>query len=358
MTQAAHYPAIQLERLIAASPAEVYDAWLDPETLLLWLAPGGLQITKAEVESHVGGHYRIWHTADGVNAGGFECEIMELVPAQRIVFRWGFVGPARTAGPVYDSLLTIHVEQTSEGITRLTLIHEQLDALAASLPHVAAQVGNGWESVLSKLTAMFKNERRDVHMRKVVVCEWMSLDGVIQSPSAPDEDTSGGFIHGGWHPPYFEAESMQWVVDNVSGAGGFLFGRRTYDIFAAHWPNASAQEQALAHPLNTRPKYVVSGTLQAPLAWNNSAVLGPSWTDEVRALKNVDGGDLLVIGSTELVHALLAHDLVDELRLMVDPLCLGAGKKLFASRDTPLHLRLVSSQAVSTGALLITYARA
>jgi dihydrofolate reductase len=192
-------------------------------------------------------------------------------------------------------------------------------------------------------------------MRKVIACEWMTLDGVVQSPSSPEEDTSGGFKYGGWHSPYFESESMRWVIENVTGAGAFFFGRRTYEIFAGHWPNASAQEQVLAEPLNARPKYVLSRTLQEPLAWNNSFLLGPSWADEIRDLKNVSGGDLLVIGSTELVHALLSHNLVDEFRLMIDPLCLGVGKKLFPTDDARLPLQLISSHAVSTGALLLTY---
>ena len=100
-------------------------------------------------------------------------------------------------------------------------------------------------------------------MRKVIVSEWMSLDGVVQAPAYVDEDTSGGFKHGGWNLRYFEERSMKWVVENVNRAGGFLFGRRTYDVFAAHWPNASPEEQALAQPLNTLPKYVASNAAGA-----------------------------------------------------------------------------------------------
>lgn len=194
-------------------------------------------------------------------------------------------------------------------------------------------------------------------MRKVIVCEWMSLDGVIQSPSSPEEDASGGFKYGGWHSTYFEAESMQWVIKNVTEAGGFLFGRRTYEIFAEHWPNASAQEQVLAEPLNARPKYVLSRSSQKPLSWTNSFLLGPRWADEIHELKNASGGDLLVVGSTELIRALLSHDLVDEFRLMIDPVCLGGGKKLFPMNGVRLALRLVSSRVVSTGSLLLTYSR-
>jgi RibD C-terminal domain len=110
-------------------------------------------------------------------------------------------------------------------------------------------------------------------MRKVIVVEWMTLDGVVQAPSAPEEDTSGGFQHGGWHLPYFDDLSRTWVVEGYAPAGGFLFGHRAYENLAAYWPNASKEEQPVAQPLNTKPKYVASKTLAEPLAWQNSTLL-------------------------------------------------------------------------------------
>jgi dihydrofolate reductase len=195
-------------------------------------------------------------------------------------------------------------------------------------------------------------------MRNVIVNEWMSLDGVVQAPSYPDEDTSGGFRHGGWHGPYFDDASRAWVVENLRRAGGFLFGRRTYAAFAAHWPNAGAEEQAVAGPLNTKPKYVASATLAEPLGWRNSSVLRGDAAEAVAALRGEDGGDLYVIGSTRLARALIARDLVDEFRLMIDPIVLGGGKRLFEDREVPSPLRLVSSKTTTTGAILATYARA
>jgi dihydrofolate reductase len=195
-------------------------------------------------------------------------------------------------------------------------------------------------------------------VRKVIVVEWMSLDGVVQAPSYADEDTSGGFAHGGWHRQYFEGRSLKWVVDNVSSAGGFLLGRRTYEVFAAHWPKASPDEQMLAQPLNTRPKYVASRTLRAPLAWQNSTLLDGPIAASVARLRAQDGGDLLVVGSTELAAALLAHDLVDELRLMIDPVILGGGKRCFRDEGVCRRLALASSEATPTGAILATYVRA
>jgi dihydrofolate reductase len=194
-------------------------------------------------------------------------------------------------------------------------------------------------------------------MRKVIVVEWISLDGVVQAPGAPDEDPSGGFKHGGWHLRYFDDQSRKWVVDNLNVAAGFLFGRRTYEGFAGHWPNASEEEQVIAKPLNTKPKYVASTTLAEPLAWQNSTLLNGNVAKAVSELKKGDGGELHVIGSTELVKSLIEHDLVDELRLMIDPVVLGGGKRIFGNDGALRPLRLVTSQVTSTGAILATYAR-
>jgi dihydrofolate reductase len=193
-------------------------------------------------------------------------------------------------------------------------------------------------------------------MRKVIVNEWMSLDGVAQAPGAADEDTTGGFEHGGWHLRYFDDISQKRVVENLTEAGGFLLGRRTYEIFAAYWPNASEEEQAVARPLNTRPKYVASTTLTEPLAWQNSMVLrGDDVAEAVAALKQEDGADLHVIGSTKLVQSLIEHDLVDEFRLMIDPVIVGGGKRIFRDDGVLRPLRLVDGQVMSTGAILATY---
>jgi dihydrofolate reductase len=195
-------------------------------------------------------------------------------------------------------------------------------------------------------------------MRKVIVNEFMSLDGVVQAPGGPDEDTSGGFEHGGWHLGYFDELSQKWVVDGLAAATGFLFGRRTYEIVASYWPNAPEEEQVLAEPLNTRPKHVASTTLTEPLEWENSTLLGNDVAEAVAALKREDGGELHAIGSTELVKTLVEHDLVDEFRLMIDPLVLGGGKRLFRDDGGLRPLRLVDSQVTTTGSILVTYAPA
>jgi dihydrofolate reductase len=193
-------------------------------------------------------------------------------------------------------------------------------------------------------------------MGKLIVQEWMTLDGVVQAPGAADEDPSGGFGHGGWSLPYFDEVAMTWAVENVATADGYLLGRRTYEVFAAHWPTASEAEQPLAEPLNTKPKYVASTTLSEPLEWQHSTVLEGDVAGAVAALKQQDGGDLLVIGSPRLVQTLVGHDLVDEFRVMVDPLVVGGGKRLFGDDGTLRRLRLLDSQVTTTGAILATWA--
>jgi uncharacterized protein YndB with AHSA1/START domain len=146
-------PVVRIERTIAAPRRAVYRAWLDPDLVAEWMAPG-LEVTRVEIDERVGGHYRVWHG----EAGGFDGEILELVPDQRIAYRWGFVGPDRRNGPVFDSLLTISFEDVRRG-TRLTLVHERLDALAAALPEVARKVETGWEMVLRQLASSIEGGR-------------------------------------------------------------------------------------------------------------------------------------------------------------------------------------------------------
>jgi len=195
-------------------------------------------------------------------------------------------------------------------------------------------------------------------MRKLIVNEFLSLDGVAQAPGGAEEDTSGDFAHGGWHMQYMGDENAQrWVLANILEAGAFLLGRRTYDIFAAYWPKAGEDQQVIAEPLNTKTKYVASRRLAGPLEWQNSRVLEGDLAKAVAALKQEDGGDLHTIGSTELVRSLIEHDLVDEYRLVIDPLMLGGGKGIFRDDSVRRPLRLVDAQVASTGAILATYAR-
>lgn len=145
---------VRLQRRIRAPRSKVYRAWLDPGLIRRWMAPAGLEVTRAEVVERVGGHYRIWHAGAEGEVGGFECELLELVPIERIVLRWGFVGPDRLAGPSYDSRLTVTLREAPDGATDLTLVHERLDDLRKALPDIADGVGPGWEMALDKLAAL------------------------------------------------------------------------------------------------------------------------------------------------------------------------------------------------------------
>jgi dihydrofolate reductase len=195
-------------------------------------------------------------------------------------------------------------------------------------------------------------------MRKVIVQEFLALDGTAQAPGGPEEDTSGGFRHGGWQMQYLEDVGMDWVRNGIKDAGGFLLGRRTYEIFAGYWPSDPEAPPEIAEQLNTKPKHVASRTLTGALEWQNSRVLEGNLLESVTALKEEGGGDLLVIGSTELVHSLIEHRLVDEFRLVIDPLLVGGGKRVFPDDGELRPLRLVDHMVTSTGAIVATYALA
>lgn len=190
--------------------------------------------------------------------------------------------------------------------------------------------------------------------RRVVVSTFLTLDGVMQGPGGADEDRSGGFEHGGWQMPYVDEAAMAAISEGMASAEGLLLGRRTYDIFAAYWPNQSA-ENPVAARMNAFDKYVVSDRLDEA-SWENSTLIrGDELVARVTELKQQPGKDLLVIGSGELAGALMRHDLVDEYQLMIHPLALGSGKRLFDGVDTRLDLELVGTRTTPAGVVMLTY---
>ena len=191
-------------------------------------------------------------------------------------------------------------------------------------------------------------------MRKLIVSEFLTLDGVMQAPGSPTEDRSGGFDHGGWQLDYFDDTLGTAVMDGLAATGGFLLGRRTYDIFAAHWPN-QGPDDPLAGTFNDLPKYVVSTTLAEPLPWQNTSLISGDVVASIARLKAEPGKDIQVIGSGKLVETLAEHDLVDEYRLMIHPIVMGTGKRLFDKGDAPRRLRVTDSKASGTGVLIVTY---
>jgi len=194
-------------------------------------------------------------------------------------------------------------------------------------------------------------------MRKLVVGTFTTLDGVMQAPGGPDEDRDGGFRHGGWLVPYFDEKFVEIMTDWTKRAGAFLLGRKTYEIFAGSWPKSTDPADEIATALNTRPKFVASRTLDT-LAWNNSHLLKGDVAEEVAKLKAQEGGEIQVHGSSNLIQALLKHDLVDTLRIWQFPVVLGTGKRLFGEGTIPRSFRLVDTQMNTTDAVLHVYERA
>ncbi|MFD7659353.1 dihydrofolate reductase family protein [Actinosynnema sp. NPDC059797] len=192
-------------------------------------------------------------------------------------------------------------------------------------------------------------------MRTLLVTSFVSVDGVVQAPGGPDEDRDGGFAHGGWAVPHLGPEVVGAVAELTAGADALLLGRRTYEIFAASWPLA-AEDDPIAAKLNAVPKHVASRTL-TEVTWRNSALLAGDVAGAVAALKRDGDGEVQVHGSGDLVQTLLAHDLVDEFHLVVLPVLVGSGKRLFGAGTAPGALRPVRT-AVVGDAVVTTYARA
>lgn len=200
-------------------------------------------------------------------------------------------------------------------------------------------------------------------MRKIIVVEFISLDGVIQAPGGPDEDTSGQFKFGGWLVPYSDQALGEALGITYGQPYDLLLGKRTYDIFAAYWPEIAAKAEGVdemdrkfATEFNACMKYVATHFPES-LKWQNSQPLRAGVIQEVEKLKKSDAKNLLVIGSSKLVHSLLAHDLVDEMHLFIAPIVLGKGKRLFDENSMPLAFKLSRSVISKTGMLLVNYVR-
>ncbi|NBM17392.1 dihydrofolate reductase family protein [Streptomyces sp. GC420] len=189
---------------------------------------------------------------------------------------------------------------------------------------------------------------------KLTLTEFMSLDGVSQGPGAPDEDTGGGFTQGGWFVPHIDEEFLRLAVEWLGEADAFLLGRHTYEIFAAHWPKITDPEDPFAAALNGLPKYVASRTLTAA-GWNPTTVLSEDVPAQVAELKRRPGRDLQIHGSARLAQSLLAAGLIDELRLVVAPVVLGHGRRLFPDGGAPAGLRLVRNDATPGGLAVHVY---
>ncbi|HEX2433532.1 MAG TPA: dihydrofolate reductase family protein [Gaiellaceae bacterium] len=190
-------------------------------------------------------------------------------------------------------------------------------------------------------------------MRMLRVIEFLSLDGVMQAPGAADEDTEGGFQHGGWQRPYFDEVLGATAAEGMAETDAYLFGRKTYEKMAAYWPTAPEDDPYGRH-MNSTPKYVASRTLH-DVEWQNSMLIEGDVAEEVARMKEEPGKNIAVLGSGDLVQTLLDRNLVDEFFLAVYPIVLGSGKRLFREAAQVRKLSLVDSKPTSTGGVILTY---
>ncbi|MGW1814916.1 dihydrofolate reductase family protein [Streptomyces sp. NPDC002125] len=192
-------------------------------------------------------------------------------------------------------------------------------------------------------------------MTKLTLTTFVSLDGVTQAPGGPEEDTSGGFRHGGWVAPYADEGMGAFMTEVFDRAGAFLLGRRTYDIFSSYWPRVTDPEDPIASRLNTLPKHVVSTTLTHP-EWENTTVVRGDVPAEVALLKERTAeGELQIHGSGTLARSLLEHGLIDELNLLVFPVCLGSGRRLFPEGGQPTAFEPTGERTTGSGIAIHTY---
>jgi dihydrofolate reductase len=219
----------------------------------------------------------------------------------------------------------------------------------------------GWNESLDKLAELLAGRERmssktETARRKLVVGTFLTLDGVMQAPGGPEEDREGGFEQGGWSVNFWDEKMGEIITETTLSAGGLLLGRKTYEIFAAHWPKVTGDDP-IAAKLNSVPKFVASRTLKE-VAWNNSTLITGDIAGEVARLKGQDGSEIQVTGSSDLIQTLLQHDLVDEFILWTFPVVVGQGKRLFAGGTLPASLRLVDTAISSTGVTINKYERA
>jgi dihydrofolate reductase len=189
---------------------------------------------------------------------------------------------------------------------------------------------------------------------ELTVTTFLSVDGVMQGPGGPDEDRSDGFDRGGWLVPHFDEATGEFITEVFGKADAFLLGRRTYEIFAAYWPKVTDADDPVANPLNALPKYVVSNRLRSA-DWHNSTIVKGDIPAEVAKLKAMPGRELQVHGSGTLARTLLENDLVDEWRLLVFPVIVGAGRRLFPELGVTAGLGLVDSRTTGSGVAIHVY---
>jgi dihydrofolate reductase len=198
---------------------------------------------------------------------------------------------------------------------------------------------------------MIEDQLRRNKVRRLIVTTFLTLDGVMQAPGGPEEDPAGGFPYGGWSVNYWDDGMSQIMGEFMTGPFDLLLGRKTYEIFAAYWPYS---EEPGANDLNNAKKYVASRML-TKVGWNNSTLIKGDVVEEIRKLKEQDGPELQVHGSSDFIQILLKHNLIDEFHLLIFPIVIGNGKRLFGHGTLPASLKLIDSKTTTTGVILAVY---
>lgn len=352
---------VVITRVFDAPARLLFEAYSKPEHVKKWFGPKGWPVTLCEMDFRKGGRFRFAMTGpDGRQGPPFGGEYLEIIPNRKIVYDNAFEMPGAEKMIVtitFDekdeqTTLTIHtlfasVAMKNEHVGRgyVRGISSGLDQLADVVAELGANTAFEQALATAKTAAPARAARRDL-ARKIVVSEFVSLDGVMEAPGGEP-----GHPHTGWVRDFMSAEQIEYKLAETLEAESLLIGRVTYETFAASWPKRSGE---LADKMNAMPKHVISTTLRDP-EWSNCRVINGNVAEEVTRLKKQAGGPILVVGSRRVVHTLMEHDLVDEYRVMIFPVALGGGRRLFPETPHKTVLRLVDTRTFSSGVVVHAY---
>src|SRR6185295_5734582 len=241
------------------------------------------------------------------------------------------------------------VDALDLGSSGVTPVGVQFSLCPQALGRSIGRPSRPWPLCRSGPACFVALVEEETDMPKIIVNAFLTLDGVMQAPGGPEEDAEGGFPHGGWQGPLSGEDLGRLVTEGIADADGFLLGRKTYDIFSSYWPKITDPNNPIATALNSRPKYVVSRSLER-VGWNNSRLIKGDVVAELRKLRQEPGRTVHTWGSTEVLQLLQKNDLIDEYRLFIYPVVLGSGKRLFGSGTVPRAFKNVESVPADKGA--------
>ncbi|MEO0911608.1 MAG: SRPBCC domain-containing protein [Pseudomonadota bacterium] len=338
---------LAVSRTIAASPATIFAAFTRAETLARWFAPtADTTLDILTLEFREGGAFHLRFTSPDGRSVTARGTYTAIAPDSRIACSWRWEAPHPLAGTPTTVTFTFRPEGDA---TVVTITQTGLPPSTAGALHAS-----DWHLRLARL-ATLTQPSKGATMRSLATLTFVSLDGVMQGVSGPEEDPSGGFTRGGWAAPYWEDVMAQVMQEAMAEPYDMLFGATTYGLFAESRP-APEQRGPIDEMMNTARKYVVSSKL-AETEWENTTPIDGPPEKEVARLKRAEGPLLQIHGSWQLIQALLAADLIDEFRLWVFPVILGAGKRLFPEGTPPQNLRLARSAPAGNGVQMLIYQR-